>query len=130
MSFEHHCNSYASSGSFLFLFQANHLRKHSVSVITKVSARQVLDAQGVPTIEAEVHTNRGVFSAISPTGHSSSMYACASSGDPEVCCMQNLLILCPQHVGNSAYFCYVFSWIQHNKSTDQDNRFLWESYDP
>lgn len=35
----------------------------------------MLDAQGVPAIEAEIHTNRGVFSAIAPTGHSSSMYA-------------------------------------------------------
>ena len=38
--------------------------------VKKVFARQVLDSRGMPTVEAEVHTQKGVFSYIVPTGTS------------------------------------------------------------
>src|SRR3990167_8288171 len=38
--------------------------------IKMVSARQVFDSRGIPTIEAEVQTNSGIFRAIVPSGTS------------------------------------------------------------
>ncbi|MBI4044141.1 MAG: phosphopyruvate hydratase [Candidatus Diapherotrites archaeon] len=38
--------------------------------IKKIFARQVLDSRGIPTVEAEVSTDKGVFSAIVPSGTS------------------------------------------------------------
>src|SRR3989344_7942848 len=38
--------------------------------LKKVFARQVLDSRGIPTVEAEVSTAKGVFSAIVPSGTS------------------------------------------------------------
>ena len=43
--------------------------------ITNVHAREILDSRGSPTIEVEVHTKRGVFVGVSPSG--------ASVGDAE-----------------------------------------------
>jgi len=40
------------------------------SEIKKVFARQVLDSRGNPTVEAEVHTEKGVFYGIVPSGAS------------------------------------------------------------
>ncbi len=41
-----------------------------MALIEKVLARTVFDSRGVPTVEAEVHTKDGVFSAIVPSGTS------------------------------------------------------------
>ncbi|MDO8634498.1 MAG: phosphopyruvate hydratase [archaeon] len=38
--------------------------------IKKIFARQVLDSRGIPTVEAEITTGKGVFSAIVPSGTS------------------------------------------------------------
>lgn len=54
--------------------QSNHLRKSVPSVITKVIARQILDSRGIPTVEVDLHTNKGVFRASTPSGVSSGMY--------------------------------------------------------
>ncbi|XP_075514774.1 cytosolic enolase 3 [Primulina tabacum] len=56
------------------LFISNHMRKSVPSVITKVKARQILDSRGIPTVEVDLHTNKGVFRASSPSGASSGMY--------------------------------------------------------
>jgi enolase len=40
------------------------------SYIEKITARQLLDSRGHPTVEAEVTTNLGVFRAIVPSGAS------------------------------------------------------------
>ncbi|KAL8140232.1 hypothetical protein V2J09_006253 [Rumex salicifolius] len=56
------------------LFISNHLRKSVKSVITKVKARQILDSRGVPTVEVDLYTNKGVFRASAPGGSSSGMY--------------------------------------------------------
>lgn len=44
------------------------------SHVEKVWARQVLDSRGLPTVEAEVHTNQGKFSAIVPSGASTGQF--------------------------------------------------------
>ncbi|KAK4408861.1 Cytosolic enolase 3 [Sesamum angolense] len=56
------------------LFISNHMRKSVPSVITKVKARQILDSRGIPTVEVDLHTNKGVFRASAPSGSSSGMY--------------------------------------------------------
>lgn len=56
------------------LFMANHMRKAVPSVITKVKARQILDSRGIPTVEVDLFTNKGMFRASVPSGTSSGMY--------------------------------------------------------
>ncbi|KAA8549354.1 hypothetical protein F0562_001038 [Nyssa sinensis] len=53
------------------LFISNHMRKAVPSVITKVKARQILDSRGIPTVEVDLYTNKGMFRASSPGGASS-----------------------------------------------------------
>ncbi|GJX30980.1 cytosolic enolase 3 [Tanacetum coccineum] len=54
------------------LFISNHLKKGVPSVITKVKARQILDSRGIPTVEVDLFTNKGLFRASSPSASSSS----------------------------------------------------------
>jgi enolase len=56
------------------LFISNHMKKSVPSVITKVKARQVLDSRGIPTVEVDLHTNKGTFRASAPSGASSGLY--------------------------------------------------------
>ncbi|KAG9131762.1 hypothetical protein Leryth_009487 [Lithospermum erythrorhizon] len=56
------------------LFISNHMRKAVASVITKVKARQILDSKGIPTVEVDLYTNKGMFRASAPSGSSSGMY--------------------------------------------------------
>ncbi|MBA0752755.1 hypothetical protein Gogos_001560 [Gossypium gossypioides] len=56
------------------LFISNHMKKGVSSVITKVKARQILDSRGIPTVEVELYTNKGVFRASVPCGDSTGMY--------------------------------------------------------
>ncbi|GMH12727.1 hypothetical protein Nepgr_014568 [Nepenthes gracilis] len=56
------------------LFISNHMRKSVQSVITKVKARQILDSRGIPTVEVDLYTNKGMFRASAPSGASSGMY--------------------------------------------------------
>ncbi|XP_075099027.1 cytosolic enolase 3 [Nicotiana tabacum] len=65
------------------LFISNHMRKSVPSVITKVKARQILDSRGIPTVEVDLHTNKGVFRASVPSGASSGMYEAIELRDGE-----------------------------------------------
>ncbi|KAI4306665.1 hypothetical protein L6164_029923 [Bauhinia variegata] len=56
------------------LFISNHMRKAVQSVITKVKARQILDSRGIPTVEVDLYTNKGMFRASVPSGDSTGMY--------------------------------------------------------
>ncbi|CAA3008897.1 cytosolic enolase 3 [Olea europaea subsp. europaea] len=56
------------------LFISNHMRKSVSSAITKVKARQILDSRGIPTVEVDLYTNKGIFRGASPSGASSGMY--------------------------------------------------------
>jgi len=42
--------------------------------ITKVVAREILDSRGNPTVEADIHTAKGVFRAAVPSGASTGIY--------------------------------------------------------
>lgn len=50
------------------------MRKAVSSVITKVKARQIIDSRGIPTVEADVYTNKGMFRASAPSGNPAGMY--------------------------------------------------------
>ncbi|KAI3765478.1 hypothetical protein L2E82_15513 [Cichorium intybus] len=56
------------------LFISNHMRKAVPSVITKVRARQILDCRGIPTVEVDLYTNKGMFRASAPSGAPSGLY--------------------------------------------------------
>ncbi|KAL6506355.1 Beta-enolase [Orobanche gracilis] len=56
------------------LFISSHLKKSVPAIITNVKARQILDSRGIPTVEVDLHTNKGVFRASAPSGSSSGMY--------------------------------------------------------
>ncbi|XP_054818396.1 cytosolic enolase 3-like isoform X2 [Prosopis cineraria] len=56
------------------LFISNHMRKAVQSVITKIKARQILDSRGIPTVEVDLYTNKGMFRASVPSGNSTGMY--------------------------------------------------------
>ncbi|KAG6417959.1 hypothetical protein SASPL_120156 [Salvia splendens] len=55
------------------LFISNHLKKSVPSVITNLKARQILDSRGIPTVEVDLRTNKGVFRASAPSGSTSGM---------------------------------------------------------
>ncbi|CAN4101013.1 unnamed protein product [Withania somnifera] len=65
------------------LFISNHMRKAVPSVITKVKARQILDSRGIPTVEVDLRTNKGLFRASAPSGASSGMYEAIELRDGE-----------------------------------------------
>ncbi|KAJ7964102.1 Enolase [Quillaja saponaria] len=56
------------------LFISNHMRKAVPSVITKIKARQILDSRGIPTVEVDLYTNKGMFRASVPSGDTTGMY--------------------------------------------------------
>ncbi|CAN0854664.1 Cytosolic enolase 3 [Linum grandiflorum] len=56
------------------LFISNHMKKAVPSVITKIEARQILDSRGIPTVEVDLHTNKGKFRASAPSGDVTGMY--------------------------------------------------------
>ncbi|XP_042494017.1 cytosolic enolase 3-like [Macadamia integrifolia] len=49
-------------------------KKAVPSVITKIKARQILDSSGIPTVEVDLYTNKGVFRAPAPSGVSTGIY--------------------------------------------------------
>ncbi|KAA0031785.1 cytosolic enolase 3 [Cucumis melo var. makuwa] len=53
---------------------SNHMKKAIPSVITKIKARQILDSRGIPTVEVDLYTNKGVFHASVPSGDPAGMY--------------------------------------------------------
>lgn len=49
--------------------------------ITKVTARMILDSRGFPTVEVDVHTDRGLFRAGVPSGKSTGEHEAAELRD-------------------------------------------------
>lgn len=49
------------------------MKKAIPSVITKIKARQILDSRGIPTVEVDLYTNKGVFHASVPSGDPAGM---------------------------------------------------------
>uniref|UniRef100_A0A1D1XZC4 phosphopyruvate hydratase n=2 Tax=Anthurium amnicola TaxID=1678845 RepID=A0A1D1XZC4_9ARAE len=63
------------------LFISNHMRRVVPSAITKIMARQILDSRGIPTVEVDLYTNKGMFRAAAPSGASAKMYEAAELRD-------------------------------------------------
>ncbi|XP_074589286.1 cytosolic enolase 3 [Curcuma longa] len=56
------------------LFISNHMRKAVPPVITKIKARQILDSRGIPTVEVDLYTNKGMYRASVPSGATTGIY--------------------------------------------------------
>ena len=54
--------------------QARTLEKLAPASITKVVGRQIIDSRGNPTVEADVHTYKGMYRAAVPSGASTGIY--------------------------------------------------------
>eukprot|EP00246_Nothoceros_aenigmaticus_P008026 TRINITY_DN224_c0_g1_i1.p1 TRINITY_DN224_c0_g1~~TRINITY_DN224_c0_g1_i1.p1 ORF type:complete len:495 (-),score=105.53 TRINITY_DN224_c0_g1_i1:421-1872(-) len=65
------------------LFVSNHLRKSLPSAIEKVKARQIFDSRGNPTVEVDLHTNKGVFRAAVPSGASTGIHEAVELRDKD-----------------------------------------------
>ncbi|CAA6655088.1 unnamed protein product [Spirodela intermedia] len=56
------------------LYISNHMRRAVSSAITKIKARQILDSKGIPTVEVDMYTNKGMFRAAAPSGDLDKIY--------------------------------------------------------
>ena len=57
------------------LFMSQHLSsKAGPELITSVKARQIFDSRGNPTVEVDVHTTKGKYTAMVPSGASTGIY--------------------------------------------------------
>lgn len=65
------------------LFISNHMRKAVRPVITNIKARQIIDGRGVPTVEVDLYTNKGMYRAAAPGGTSTGMYGAVELRDGE-----------------------------------------------
>lgn len=65
--------------------QADYLMKQTPSAITKIVGRQIFDSRGNPTVEADVHTHKGMFRAMTPSGASTGIHEAVElrDGDKE-----------------------------------------------
>lgn len=52
-------------------------------IIRDIKAREVIDSRGNPTIEAEIHTDLGFYTAIVPSGASTGIYEALELRDKE-----------------------------------------------
>ena len=53
---------------------ASAITKRSMSVITGVHGREIIDSRGNPTVEVDIHTSTGVYTASVPSGASTGIY--------------------------------------------------------
>lgn len=56
-------------------------------MITKIVGRQIIDSRGNPTVEADVHTYKGMFRAAVPSGASTGVHEAVElrDGDKSKC---------------------------------------------
>jgi enolase len=55
-------------------FLADYFKKSTPPAITSIKARQIVDSRGNPTVEADVFTHKGKFTAAVPSGASTGIY--------------------------------------------------------
>lgn len=55
-------------------FMAKELQSMTPAEITEVKGRMIIDSRGNPTVEADVHTHKGMFRAAVPSGASTGVY--------------------------------------------------------
>ncbi|XP_068644126.1 cytosolic enolase 3-like [Aristolochia californica] len=65
------------------LFISNHMKKSVPAAITKIKARQVFDSRGIPSVEVDLFTNKGMFRAAAPSGASGGIYGAFELRDGE-----------------------------------------------
>jgi enolase len=53
---------------------ASAVTKRSMSVITGVHGREIIDSRGNPTVEVDIHTSTGTYTASVPSGASTGIY--------------------------------------------------------
>ena len=59
------------------------LLKNRFSTIKNIIGREIIDSRGNPTVEAEVHTQDGVFRAAVPSGASTGIYEAVELRDQD-----------------------------------------------
>ncbi|KAF9591831.1 hypothetical protein IFM89_008481 [Coptis chinensis] len=59
------------------------MRKGIRCVITKIKARQIIDSRGIPTVEVDLYTNKGMYRAAAPGGASTGLYGAVELRDGE-----------------------------------------------
>ena len=59
------------------------LTKNRFSTIKNILGREIIDSRGNPTVEAEVHTSKGVFRAAVPSGASTGIYEAVELRDQD-----------------------------------------------
>lgn len=64
-------------------FIADILKKPADAKIRKVVGRQIIDSRGNPTVEADVHTDTGMYRAAVPSGASTGIYEAVELRDKE-----------------------------------------------
>jgi len=67
-------------------YMATELLKMAPSEILKIVGRQIIDSRGNPTVEADVHTHKGMFRAAVPSGASTGIHEAVElrDGDKKV----------------------------------------------
>lgn len=63
--------------------QASELLKMSPPQITKIVGRQIIDSRGNPTVEADVYTYKGKFTAAVPSGASTGIHEAVELRDAD-----------------------------------------------
>ncbi|KAF9587941.1 hypothetical protein IFM89_006266 [Coptis chinensis] len=59
------------------------MRKGIRCLITKIKARQIIDSRGIPTIEVDLYTNKGMYRDAAPGGASTGLYGAVELRDGE-----------------------------------------------
>lgn len=70
-----------STASTVFRRVANSGLRRSMSVVTGVHGREIIDSRGNPTVEVDVTTKDGTFTASVPSGASTGIYEAAELRD-------------------------------------------------
>lgn len=79
--------------------QARYFKKVSPPAIVSISAIQIVDSRGNPTVECEVTTHKGTFRAAVPSGASTGIYEAVELRDKgdrctplhwSLCCQETL----------------------------------------
>lgn len=70
----HPCQALSFDSPHHLAAQADYFKKSTPPAITRVKARQIVDSRGNPTVEADVFTHKGKFTAAVPSGASTGIY--------------------------------------------------------
>ncbi|XP_078427729.1 cytosolic enolase [Wolffia australiana] len=66
------------------LYISNHMRRATPSAITKVKARKILDSRGIPTVEVDLYTNKGMYRATAASVNLDKIYDFSEAREGEL----------------------------------------------